>query len=58
MVEKAIWLDIARVCVSIFTSRMYSIFVDELLDLTNSKLGVTVDTIYCGAPMYGDDLAL
>ena len=38
---------------------LYSIFIDELLNLlTTSGLGVSIDTIYCGAPMYADDLGL
>ena len=44
---------------AILSPLLYSIFVDELLDLlTTSGLGVSIDTIYCGAPMYADDLAL
>ena len=38
---------------------LYVLFVDELLDiLTASGLGVIVSGLYCGAPMYADDLAL
>ena len=38
---------------------LYSIFVDELLDiLYASGYGVKVGEVYCGAPMYADDLAL
>lgn len=38
---------------------LYVIFVDELLDnLSASGLGVHISDIYCGAPMYADDLAL
>ena len=44
---------------AILSPLLYSIFVDELLELlTTSGLGVSIDTIYCGAPMYADDLAL
>lgn len=38
---------------------LYCIFVDELLDiLSESGIGVTINGLYCGAPMYADDLAL
>ena len=38
---------------------LYCLFVDQLLDiLTASGFGVSIDNIYCGAPMYADDLAL
>lgn len=40
---------------------LYCLFVDELLDtLTSSGLGVSIKGLYmyCGAPMYADDLAL
>ena len=38
---------------------LYCLFVDELLDtLTSSGLGVSIQGLYCGAPMYADDLAL
>ena len=38
---------------------LYVLFVDELLDtLAASGLGVSVAGLYCGAPMYADDLAL
>ena len=41
---------------AILSPLLYSIFVDELLGiLTTSGFGVT---IYCGAPMYANDLAL
>ena len=44
---------------AILSPLLYSIFMDELLDLlTTSGLGVTINTIYCGAPMYAHDLAL
>ena len=37
---------------------LYVLFVDELLDsLTASGLGVYTRGIYCGAPMYADNLA-
>ena len=38
---------------------LYCIFVDELLDnLRASGHGAKVGEVYCGAPMYADDLAL
>ena len=38
---------------------LYSIFVDELLDeLTSFGFGGAIQTVYCGAPMYADDLSL
>ena len=38
---------------------LYSVYVDSLLDiLTSSGCGVSIDSNYCGAPMYADDLAL
>ena len=38
---------------------LYLVFVDELLDLlAASRLGACIGSIYCGAPMYADDLAL
>jgi hypothetical protein len=38
---------------------LYCLFVDELLDiLTQSGYGVSIDGVYCGSPMYADDLAL
>ena len=38
---------------------LYSLFVDDLLDrLSTSGYGVSIDGVYCGAPMYADDLAL
>ena len=44
---------------AIFSPLLYSIFVDKLLDLlSTSGLGVRVNSIYIGAPMYADDLAL
>ena len=33
--------------------------MDELLDnLAQSGLGVSIDDVYCGSPMYADDLVL
>ena len=44
---------------AVLSPLLYSTFVDELLDLlSTSGLGVRVNTIYCGASMYADDLAL
>ena len=44
---------------AILSPLLYSIFVDKLLNLfTTSGLGVTIDTIHCGAIMYMDDLTL
>ena len=44
---------------AILSPLLYSIFVDALLDqLTASGLGATLNGIFCGAPMYADDLAL
>ena len=38
---------------------LYCLYVDELLDqLSASKIGASISDIYCGAPMYADDLAL
>lgn len=38
---------------------LYCLFVDELLDtLTSSGLDVSIKGLYCGTPMYADDLAL
>ena len=38
---------------------LYCIFVDELLDqLSTAGYGVAISDIYCGAPMYADDIAL
>ena len=37
---------------------LYSVYVDNLLDtLASSGCGVRIESIYCGAPMYADDLA-
>ena len=44
---------------AILSPLLYSIFVDELLDiLSMSGYGVRVNSLYIGAPMYADDLAL
>ena len=44
---------------AILSPLLYSLFVDDLLDhLSTSGYGVSVDGVYCGAPMYADDLAL
>ena len=44
---------------AILSPLLYSIFVEELLDLlSNLGFGVRVNSIYIGAPMYADDLAL
>ena len=44
---------------AILSPLLYSIFVDELLDiLYASGYGVKVGEVYCDAPMYADDLAL
>ena len=38
---------------------LYCLFVDELLDiLAQSGFGVSVGNVYCGSPMYANDLAL
>ena len=40
-------------------SLLSSIFVNDLLDhLKDSGFGVSIDGVYCGAPMYADDLTL
>ena len=44
---------------AILSPLLYSIFADELLNLpSTSGLGVRVNSIYIGVPMYADDLAL
>lgn len=44
---------------AILSPLLYSVFVDELLDqLCNSGLGVSLNGVFCGSPMYADDLAL
>ena len=38
---------------------LYSLFVNDLLvKLEQSDLGVRIGSVFCGAPMYADDLAL
>ena len=38
---------------------LYCLVVDELLDnLAQSGFGVSIDDVYCGFPMYADNLAL
>ena len=38
---------------------LHCLLVDELLDLlADSGLGATICDVYCGAPMYADDIAL
>ena len=38
---------------------LYCLFVDELLDnLAKSGFGVSIDDVYCGSPMFADNLAL
>ena len=42
-----------------FSPFLYCLFVDELLDnLAQSGFGVSINDIYCGSPMYADDLTL
>ena len=44
---------------AILSPLLYSVFVDDLLmTLQKSGYGVHIDSIFCGAPMYADDLAL
>ena len=44
---------------AILSPLLYSSFVDGLLDqLSASGHGVYIDDVFCGAPMYADDLAL
>ena len=44
---------------AILSPLLYCIFVDELLDnLRASGYGAKVGEVYCGAPMFADDLAL
>ena len=44
---------------AILSPLLYYIFVNELLvTLQNSGHGAYIDSIFCGAPMYADDLAL
>ena len=38
---------------------LYCIFLDELLDtLVSTGAGVMISGIYCGSPMYADDISL
>ena len=44
---------------AILSPLLYSIFVDDLLNtLDHSGLGARIGEVFCGAPMYADDLAL
>jgi len=44
---------------AILSLLLYSLFVNDLLvTLEQSGLGVKIGNVYCGAPMYADDLAL
>ena len=48
---------------AILSPLLYSIFVDDLLntlDFSNlcSRLGAKIGEVFCGAPIYADDLAL
>ena len=44
---------------AILSPLLYNLFVNELLvTLEQSGLGVKIDSVYCGTPMYTDDLAL
>ena len=44
---------------AILSPLLYNLFVNELLvTLEQSGLGVKIGSVYCGAPMYADDLAL
>ena len=44
---------------AILSPLLYSLFVNELLvTLEQSGLGVKIGSVYCGALMYADDLAL
>ena len=44
---------------AILSPLLYSVFVNDLLDqLSASGLGISIDDVYCGAPMYADDLSL
>ena len=43
----------------ILSPLLYCIYVDELLDIfASSGLGISIGDVYCGSPMYADDLAL
>ena len=44
---------------AVLSPLLYSLFVNYLLvELEHSGLGVRIDSIFCGAPMYADDLIL
>ena len=44
---------------AILSPLLYSVIVNDLLDqLSASDLGISIDIVYCGAPMYADDLSL
>ena len=44
---------------AVLSPLLYSIFVNDLLvHLESSGLGIHIGNIYCGAPMYADDLTL
>ena len=44
---------------AILSPLLFSVYVDNLLDkLASSGYGVSLDSMYCGVPMYADDLAL
>ena len=44
---------------AVLSPLLYSLFVNDLLvELEQSGLGMRMDNIFCGAPMYADDLAL
>ena len=44
---------------AVLSPLLYSIFVNDLLNqLSNSAFGVSMEGVYCGAPMYADDLSL
>ena len=43
---------------AILSPLLYNLFVNELVTLEQSGLGVKIGSVYCGAPMYADDLAL
>ena len=44
---------------AVLSTLLYSLFVNDLLvELEQSGLGVKMGNIFCGAPIYADDLAL
>ena len=44
---------------AVLSPLLYSLFVNDLLvELEHSGLGVRIGSVFCGAPMYADDLAL